>query len=467
MTKQSIRRFVVMHLMIGACIGLKVDICAGQDKQHASPAQLNPTIVKIVDNISADSLRANLQALVSFGTRNTFSDTVSATMGIGAARRWIYRRFKSFSAANGNRLKVSFDFFDQPLSGRATEATGMQSVRTANVVAVLPGTKTNRMLAVGGHYDSMNRDRYDGKVEANGANDDGSGTAVVMELARVMSQFQFEHTLAFIAFTGEEQGLWGSSHYAKTAKERGEVIDAAITNDIVGNIHGGDGSIENNRLRCFSPDPVDSDSRQLARHIRKIASRYVPELAVDLIFRLDRVGRGGDHRPFTENGYAGVRFTEANENFSRQHVIDDKIEFVSFDYMARVAKVNATALASLALAPPKPEIIRIQRDRDTYETAVAWRQPENIADLSHFNVLARRTIEPDWTEVIPVGMGNAVKGENGQNNREWRLRGRSIDEYVFGLAAVDQEGNESLAATFDWQAAMERFRQQRSSRTNQ
>lgn len=466
MAKRLIGRFVVMQLMIGVFIGLKADICAGQDKQQATSAQLNPTIVKIVDSISADSLRANLQTLVSFGTRNTFSDTVSATTGIGAARRWIYRRFKSYSAANSNRLKVYFDFFDQPLSGRAAEATGVQSVRTANVVAVLPGTKTKRMLIVGGHYDSMNRDRYDGKIEANGANDDGSGTAVVMELARVMSQFQFEHTLAFIAFTGEEQGLWGSTHFAEAAKERGEVIDAAITNDIVGNIYGGDGSVENNRLRCFSPDPMDSDSRQLARHIRKLASRYVPELAVDLIFRLDRVGRGGDHRPFTEQGYAGIRFTEANENYSRQHTIDDKIDMVSFDYMARVAKVNATTLASLALAPPKPEITRIQRDRENYETVITWRQPENVADLSHFKVLARRTTEPDWTEVIPVGMGNAVKSDNGQNDREWRWRGRTIDEYVFGLVAVDQEGNESLAATFDWQAAMERFRQQRRSNRN-
>jgi hypothetical protein len=464
MAKRPICCFIAIQLAIAAFVAPETNICMGQDKQQATSAQLNPMIVKIVESISTDSLKSNLQTLVSFGTRNTFSDTVSATTGIGAARRWIYRRFKSYSAANGNRLKVYFDFFDQPLSGRAAEATGMQTVRTANVVAVLPGTKTNRMLVVGGHYDSMNRDRYDGKVEANGANDDGSGTTVVMELARVMSQLQFEHTLAFIAFTGEEQGLWGSTHFAKTAKERGDVIDAAFTNDIVGNIHGGDGSVENNRLRCFSPDPMDSDSRQAARHICKMASRYVPEISVDLIFRLDRVGRGGDHRPFTENGYAGVRFTEANENYGRQHTIDDKIDMVSFDYMARVAKVNATALASLALAPAKPEITQIQRDRETYETVITWRQPENIADLSHFNVLVRRTTEPDWTEVIPVGMGNAVKGENGQTNRQWRLRGRTIDEYVFGLAAVDQEGNESLAATFDWQAAMERWRQQRGSR---
>ncbi|MGH7451814.1 MAG: M20/M25/M40 family metallo-hydrolase [bacterium] len=462
MMKRPLWCLVTASLTITAFVGLEANLGVGQDKQQVASAQLNPTIVKIVASISADSLKSNLQTLVSFGTRNTFSDTVSAATGIGAARRWIHRRFKSYSAANANRLKVYFDFFDQPLSGRAAEATGLQSIRTANVVAVLPGTKTNRMLVVGGHYDSMNRNSFDGKVEAPGANDDGSGTAVVMELARVMSQFQFEHTLAFIAFTGEEQGLWGSTHFAKAAKERGDVIDAAITNDIVGNIYGGDGSVENNRLRCFSPDPMDSDSRQLARHIRKVAQRYVPEISVDLIFRLDRVGRGGDHRPFTENSYAGVRFTEANENFSRQHVIDDKIEFVSFDYMARVAKVNATALASLALAPPKPEITRIQRDRETYETVITWLQPENIADLSHFKVLARRTTEPDWTEVIPVGMGNAVKGENGQNNREWRLRGRTIDEYVFGLAAIDQEGDESLAATFDWQAAMERLRQQRS-----
>ena len=324
--KTRAQYFVIILSMLSSWGGVKVNICRGQDKQQTAPVQLNPTISKIVASISADSLRANLQTLVSFGTRNTFSDTVSATTGIGAARRWIHRRFKSFSAANGNRLNVYFDFFDQPLSGNAAQATGMQSVRTANVVAVLPGTKTNRMLVVGGHYDSMNRDRYDGKVEANGANDDGSGTAGVMELARVMSQFQFEHTLVFIAFTGEEQGLWGSTHFAQSAKEHGDVIDAAFTNDIVGNIHGGDGSVENNRLRRFSPDPMDCDSRQLARHIRKIASRYVPEISVDLIFRLDRVGRGGDHRPFTENGYAGIRFTEANENYSRQHTIDDKID---------------------------------------------------------------------------------------------------------------------------------------------
>jgi acetylornithine deacetylase/succinyl-diaminopimelate desuccinylase-like protein len=183
MAKRPACGLMVILLTIGAIAALKANLCIGQDKPQATPAPFNPTIVQIVESISADSLKAHLQTLVGFGTRNTFSDTVSASRGIGAARRWIFRRFKSFGAASGNRLKVSFDFFDQPLSGNAAQTTGMQLIRTANVVAVLPGTKSNRMLVVGGHYDSMNRDRYDGKGDAPGANDDGSGTAVVMELA--------------------------------------------------------------------------------------------------------------------------------------------------------------------------------------------------------------------------------------------------------------------------------------------
>jgi len=422
-------------------------------------------VQQILAAISPDTIRANLTKLVSFGTRNTFSDTSSGKRGIGAARRWIHRTFSRYSKNSGGRLQVSFDYFDQPLEGRAAEETKLSSIRTANVIAMLPGKKDNLMYIVGGHFDSMNGNRYDGTIDAPGANDDGSGTVAIMELARVMSQFEFDHTLMFVAFTGEEQGLWGSYHLAKRAKEEGWQVGGMITNDIVGNTFGGEGQKENEYVRCFSPDPEDSPSRHFARFAKKHVELLAPEMNVEMIFRLDRFGRGGDHRPFTENGFAGIRFTEPNEFFARQHTGEDRLDFVDFDYIARVAKVNATTLACLADAPRSPQLVMINRDPATYETVLTWRAEESVGELQGFKILMRETSERYWQEERMIDAPELKEVQPWGKVYEARLRGRSIDKYVFGLTSIGKNGRESVAATFDLQAAQAWVRAQREKQT--
>jgi len=295
---------------------------------------------------------AIIKALAGFGTRGNYSDPNQKNRGIGAARRWIFAQFQSFSP----RLEVSYD----------TGKTGATDI--ASVIAVLPGvTQPEKRILVSAHYDSINmRAKGDKSAEAPapGADDDGSGTAVVLELARVMSRYRFQKTIVFIAFAGEEIGLLGSTRYAARAKANSERIEAVFNNDIVGTnvvgvIHNDiDGSDDytgasdgdtGNRLRVYSPDPLDSPSRRLARHIQDVAARYVPALKIDLISRADRFDRGGDHLPFQKNGFAAVRFTSASENSGIQHTADDTPEGVSPGFIADVARVNGAGVASLAV----------------------------------------------------------------------------------------------------------------------
>ena len=302
--------------------------------QSAGPPAVQAEVQRIVDAVSPDSLRSTLTRLVSFETRHTMSSTEDPNRGIGAARNYILETFRSY----GGRLQVDFDRYQVKGDGRGV----FRDVGLRNVVAVLPGSHPGgreRILIVGGHYDSSARalegsDWPRGDSPAPGADDDGSGTAVVMELARVMADYPTEATVMFVAFAGEELGLVGSTLMAQRMAGEGASIEAMITNDIVGSPEGGDGQVDNARVRVFSAGPADSGSRSLARYIRRRAVAYLPSIEVDTIFRYDRFGRGGDHTPFVQEGYYGVRITESHEFYARQHTVEDKLEYVDFDYIA-------------------------------------------------------------------------------------------------------------------------------------
>lgn len=324
----------------------------------AQPVRPDPAIQRMVAEISPDRIGATVKTLAGFETRGNYSDPNQKTRGIGAARRWIFAQFHGYSP----RLEVSYDIAKQG-------ATDIVSV-----VAVLPGTdQAEKRIIVAAHYDSVNlRATGDKAAEAPapGADDDGSGTSVVLELARVMSQYHFRKTIVFIAFAGEELGFVGSSRYASRAKANREQIEAVFNNDIVGanvvgstpndvtvtlsNIGGSDddgggAGGSGNRLRVYSPDPADSPSRQIARRLKEAAQRYVPLLEIELISRADRYNRGGDQLPFQQNGFPAVRLTSGSEQSMAQHTKDDTPDRVSPSFTADVARLNGAAIASLAL----------------------------------------------------------------------------------------------------------------------
>ena len=317
-------------------------VCLGSSGWPAARAQQvlvgpkkNPQIEAVLAEVSAERIEATIRKLASFGTRHTLSDPDHPTRGIGAARRWIKSELETYARDSGGRLIVEEDSFVQAVAPRVPKPTTL-----VNLVATLPGdmpASKDRWLVVSGHYDSIPRPMSDVEIDAPGANDDASGTAVSMELARVMSKHHFDATLVFLAVPGEEQGLLGATHWAEKAKQEGRNIEAMITDDIVGNTEGGNGVRDNRRIRVFSEGTPaneteaqarvrrsiggenDGTSRQLARYLKEVVELYVPNFEVTLIFRRDRYGRGGDHTPFNERGFAAVRLTEPNENFDRQH----------------------------------------------------------------------------------------------------------------------------------------------------
>jgi Zn-dependent M28 family amino/carboxypeptidase len=427
---------------------------------------INPQVAKIVSEVSEQRITEILKKLESFGTRNTFSSQDNPSRGIGAARKWIYEQFRSYSP----RLEVSLDRYrlkkDETPGSRVTT-----DVDLYNVVAVLPGTvNREQRIIISGHYDSIALVRPPGAAltgasgsqpnaptvppdpsgDAPGVTDDGSGTACVMELARVLSQYEFEKTLVFIAFAGEEYGLLGSTLYAEKAHRENHIIEAVLNNDIIGSDTAGNGRIENGRVNVFSDEPSDSPSRQLARYIREMGMRYLPSMRADLIFRADRFGRGGDHTPFNQQGFAAVRFSSPQENFANQHSVTDTFANTSVPYIVRVTKVNAAAAASLAWAPKSPATIeRIERDgqmvptllltrgKSRYDALLHWKQENPEPDLAGYAVMMRATTAPFWEHDIFVG-----------NVTEYALPDVSIDEVVFGVKAVDKDGNESLVAPY-------------------
>src|SRR5919205_318699 len=346
-----------------------------QQPRRAAPVR-NRAISNIVREIDALNIEATIRKLVSFGTRNTLSEQNDPKRGIGAARDWLYAEFLKAAEASNGRMTVEKQSYEQAKAARVPEPTII-----TNIVATLKGSQpeaTNRIYVVSSHYDSMCNSPTDAKCDAPGANDDASGTAAVLEMARVMSKYKFDATIVFMTVAGEEQGLLGSTYFAEQAKKNNMDIEGMFTNDIIGSSVGGNGVHDPHTVRVFSEGVPsnetqqeattrrsvggenDSQSRQLARFIKETTERYVPSMKVWMIYRRDRYGRGGDHEPFLERGYPAVRFTEPNENYHHQHQnvriengiqYGDLPQFDDFNYIADVARVNAAALAELALAP--------------------------------------------------------------------------------------------------------------------
>ena len=411
----------------------------------------------MVESVSLDSVTELHDTLVGFVTRNTFSDTTSETRGIGAARRWIHATFTEYSEASGGRLQVFYDEFEHVLPQFLQEHFGTETYPMMNVVALLPGNTDDLRYIVSGHYDSSPAGRLTADIlndPAPGAVDDGSGTVITMELARVLSQYEFDHTLVFVGFVAEEQGLWGSDHMAQTAIDQGWDVGAVAGNDIVGNIHGGNGVTEDGYVRVFSPDPVDSKSRGWARYIEQIGGPYVDELDVRLVFRLDRFGRGGDHSRFVSRGFAGVRFSEPYEDFAHQHNAEDKAEYSSREYMTKVARLQAAVLGTVANAPRPVSMLAPGRDAETYQTNIRWVHKTVEEDIAGYKIYIRPTDTGYWQEIRDVGMPDSTEYAIGEDDNpnvtegyEVKLDLLSIDDYIFGVSAYDRDGNESIVAT--------------------
>ncbi|KQV78554.1 aminopeptidase [Massilia sp. Root351] len=434
-------------------------LAAGSAAAGPDTVRRQPGIDQIVRDISPQRIEALVRKLVSFQTRHTMSETGSDTVGIGAARRWIKREFERCNAQNGGRLQVAFDSHVAPVSRRISRPTEI-----VNVVATLPGTQDaskERIYVVSGHYDSRNTDVMDATGAAPGANDDASGTAAVMEMACVMSTYQFDATLVFMTVAAEEQGLLGAAHWAEQARQKKLNIAGMFTNDIIGSSRDEHGKVDHKSVRLFAEGlPVekeaseanraliqtggenDSISRQLARHVKEQGERYVQGFKVNVIQRRDRYLRGGDHMPFLERGYAALRFTEPAEDFKHQHqnvrtengvLIGDMPEYNDYNYIAQVTRVNAAALATLALAPAAPRQVQLRTAQLENDTALVW-QANGEPDLAGYRIVWRETDAAGWQGGKFVG-----------NVTEARVP-LSKDNYYFGVQAIDKDGNASPAS---------------------
>lgn len=425
--------------------------------QGVVPAGEDPRIHEIVAAASPGRLERDVRALVGFHTRHTLSDTVSRTRGIGAARRWLFAEFQRISAACGGCLEVSY--VSDVVKGGSHPRIA-HDVAVANVVAVQRGrTDPDRHVLVTAHYDSRVTDVMDSTSYSPGANDDGSGTAAVLEAARLLSRYRFDGTVVYAALAGEEQGLFGGRILARHAKERGWRIEGVLNNDIVGNTRGITGIVESTTARVLAPGipatasaaelrrilyyggELDLPSRQLARYVDRVAERYVPELDVQVVYRLDRFGRGGDQTPFFEEGFPAVRLSETHENYVHQHQdvrvengvqYGDLPEYMDFRYLGLVTALNAATLAALAWAPPAPDSVTVTGAVQP-STTLRWK-PVQAPDLAGYRIYWREPTAPNWTHSRWVG-----------NVTEATLENVVIDNWFFGVAAVDREGHESRA----------------------
>ena len=429
---------------------------SGHAQETAAKAVVDTKIVAALKEVSAERIRSNIEKLVSFGTRSTLSAqdpaSISSGRGIGAAREWIRSEFETYSKDCNGCLEVKTDSFTEGPADRIPQPT-----QITNVYAVLKGSdpeSAKHIVLVTGHYDSRNSDTLDVKGNAPGANDDGSGTAVSLECARVLSKLKFPATIIFLTVAGEEQGLNGSRHFAAMAKQQGWNVEAVLNNDIVG---GNKGPEQNaSVVRVFSEGiPVaadekqlrqirnlggesDSSSRELARYIAEVGRTYDAGVKPLLIFRLDRYLRGGDHYSFNQEGFAAVRFTEYREDFNHQHQnirtengieYGDLPKFVNFEYTAAVARLNAATLASLASAPAPPANVRLETRKLDNDSTFAW---DAVPGAASYEIVWRATSAPDWDHAQLVG------------NDTWATLKLSKDNVIFAVRAVDNERHRSL-----------------------
>ena len=418
----------------------------------------DPSIEQMVKEISPDSLKLYIETMVSFGTRNTLSTQTDKRRGIGVARNYVLRKFNEYAAQSGGRLSAIIDTTTLQPDKKRIDTT----LLLGNVIATLKGTDPNdeRIFVISGHLDNMRTNVMDRTGDAPGANDDASGTATVMECARIMSKRSFPATIIFMAVSGEEQGLLGSNYMATKSRKANLNIEAVLNNDIMGSNNSNETNIINNtQVRVFSEGlPAyeteknaknirqlglenDGRSRQLARYVKEIGERYVDNLEIKMIYRNDRFLRGGDHTPFVENGYAAIRITEMNENYTRQHQdvrrengiqYGDLPEFIDYEYLRKNAGMNLSTLANLAKAPAMPQEVKIDVKKLGNTSMLYWKKPQS-GEVKGYYLLMRETISPTWQKkLFTTGTEITVPF--------------SKDNYFFAVQAVNEKGNESLPA---------------------
>ena len=418
-------------------------------------AQEKYNLYNVIESVSSVRIENDVKTLVNFGTRHTLSDTLSESRGIGAARRWIKSEFDNISKDCNGCLDVFYqkNYFE-PKDGERI----VKSVWINNVVAIQRGTShPNRFIIMSGDIDSRVSNPNNFIDDSPGANDNATGMAGTIEVARILSKYTFENSIIYVGLSGEEQGLFGGKGLAAHAKKEGWEIIGILNNDMIGNIKGVDGVIDNRTFRIFSePVPanetesqrkarrfyggeVDGISRQLARYVHKNTKKFMPEMNPLMIYRLDRFGRGGHHRPFNDVGYAGIRIMEAHENYTMQHqdirlkngvAYGDVIEGVDFEYAKKLTSVNAINLASLAWAPPTVKKFSIG---GIVQASVKFKW-EKVKDskIAGYKIYWRDTTSPIWQNERFIGNVNSYK-----------LKGIVIDNFFFGISTVGKNGFES------------------------
>ncbi len=431
-------------------LALLIPLAAAAPARADVPAPpLDPAVSAALARVSAGQLRATDERLVAFGTRSTFSENEGRNRGVFAARAYLVSRFRQIARSSGGRMTVSLDSYTQPADPKKRIP---REVVISSVIATLKGDEpTSRTYVMSSHYDSRNSDNDDGIHDAPGADDNGSGTSAVVEAARVLAPVRMHATVVFACFDSEEQGLFGSAHFAKTLKDAGADVEGDLNNDIVGASVGDDGVKRDDTIRIFSEsmpagtDPArvnviggenDSPSRELARFAKETSDAYATGLHGLVVFRADRFLRGGDHESFNAQGFPALRFTEPRENFDHQHQnvrvengvqYGDLLQYVDFDYLAKVTRYNAASLAALALAPATPKVI-VDTKALTNDTTLHW-QP--VPRAARYEVLRRATTDPFWTDVQDAGAATSVTLKY------------SKDNWLFGVRAVDAEGHRS------------------------
>lgn len=417
---------------------------------------IDPEITHMVSEVKTTNLEATVNKLVSFGTRHALSDTKSDTRGIGAAQRWVKAQFDTYAKASGGRLTSEIDWFPVKADGKRI----LKDTKMANVMAVLKGSDPNddRVIIISGHLDSRATDILDTKSDAPGADDDGSGVAAVLELARIMSKHTFPCKIIFVAVSGEEEGLYGSTYLADSAKAAGWHVIAMLNDDMIANSQSSGTDLrENTKVRVFSetipyvetPEEArmrratsrdnDSPSRELARYIKTITDEYVPNLNVDLVYRIDRFLRGGDQMPFSQDGFTAVRFCEMDENFDHQHQnvrtengveYGDLPQFLDYEYARKITCSNLATMCNLAWAPSAPEHVGIEVTDLTNSSTLVWQVPKGRKPFG-YQILIRDTSAPQWQKTLFVKSASATIPY-------------SKDNYFFAVQSVDSLGHSSI-----------------------